>query len=92
MKALLLYIAFVVVGDLIAGFIGLYVERQTTSAVSLIVFLSLFFANFAVAWILTILVMDGSLKNAQGGADQRDAERIGKAKMSAKSQPAAPSA
>jgi hypothetical protein len=85
MKALLLYVLFVVIGAAVSATIGVYVERQMGSAISLIVFLSLFFANFAIAWIMTILVMDGSLKNAQGAGDQRDAERIGKAKMSTKS-------
>ena len=82
MKALLLYVLFVVVGAVISAFIGIYVERQMGSVISLIVFLSMFFANFAIAWILTILAMDGSLKNAQGAGDQLDAERVGKTKMS----------
>jgi flagellar biosynthesis/type III secretory pathway M-ring protein FliF/YscJ len=81
MKALLLYVMFVVVGAAIAVGIGLLVERETNSVISLMVFLTLFFVNFGVAWILTILVMDGSLKNAQGRADQREAERVGREKM-----------
>jgi len=83
MKALLLYVVFVLAGGTLAVLIGYYVEQQTSSAVSLIVFLSMFFANFAVAWILTILVMDGSLKNAQGAQDQMDIEKAGRTSMNA---------
>jgi hypothetical protein len=62
MKALIVYTLLVVVGAVLAGFIGLWVERNFGSAVSLIVFLSMFFANFAVSWIVTMLVMDGTLR------------------------------
>jgi hypothetical protein len=85
MKALILYVVFVVIGAVIAGGIGLFVERQVSSAASLIVFLILFFTNFAASWIAVILVMDGSLKNAQGRQDQLDTERVGKASMNAAS-------
>ena len=81
MKALILYVTFVLIGAALSVGVGLVIEREISSALSLIVFLSMFFANFAIAWILTILVMDGSLKNAQGGKDQLDAERTGKAAM-----------
>lgn len=81
MKALILYVTFALIGAALSVGVGLVIEREMSSALSLIVFLSMFFSNFAIAWILTILVMDGSLKNAQGGQDQLDAERIGKAAM-----------
>ena len=84
MKALILYVVFVVIGAVIAAGIGLFVERQVSSAMSLIVFLALFFANFAVSWIAVIFVMDGSLKNAQGRQDQLDTERSGRASMNAR--------
>jgi hypothetical protein len=61
MKALIVYTLLVVVGAIVAGFIGLWIERNFGAAISLIVFLSMFFANFAVSWIATILVMDGTL-------------------------------
>jgi hypothetical protein len=83
LKALILYVVFVMIGALISVGIGLFVEREVSSAASLIVFLALFFANFAVSWIAVILVMDGSLKNAQGRQDQLDTERAGQASMSA---------
>jgi hypothetical protein len=85
MKALILYVAFVVIGALIAAGIGLLVEREVSSTASLIVFLALFFTNFAASWIAVIFVMDGSLKNAQGRQDQLDTERAGQASMSAAS-------
>jgi hypothetical protein len=81
MKALILYVGFVILGAILAAGIGYYVEKHSTSALSLIVFLSLFFANFVGAWIATVLVMDGSLKNAMGRQDQLDAEKVGKAWM-----------
>ena len=81
MKALLIYVTFVLIGVALSILVGIYVERQTSSAVSLIVFLSMFFSNFAACWILTILVMDGSLKNGQGRQEQRDAEKIGRVAM-----------
>ena len=84
MKALILYVVFVVIGAVISAGIGLFVERQVSSAMSLIVFLALFFANFAVSWVAVIFVMDGSLKNAQGRQDQLDTERSGRASMNAR--------
>jgi len=80
-KALIIYVCFVISGAVVAALIGYFVEKETSSAVSLIVFLSLFFANFAVSWIATILVMDGSLHNAMGRQDQLNVEKTGKASM-----------
>jgi len=77
MKALILYVVFVVIGALIATGIGYYVEIEFSSAASLVVFLALFFANFVVSWIAVILVMDGTLKDAQGRQSQLDIERSG---------------
>jgi hypothetical protein len=79
MKALILYVVFVIIGALISTGIGCYVEIEVSSAASLIVFLALFFANFAVSWIAVILVMDGTLKDAQGRQAQIDIEKSGRA-------------
>jgi hypothetical protein len=79
MKALILYVLFVVIGASIAVGIGYVVEREVSSTASLIVFLALFFANFAVSWIAVILVMDGTLKDAQGRQTQLDIEKSGRA-------------
>jgi hypothetical protein len=59
--------------------IGYFVEREVSSTASLIVFLFLFFSNFAVSWIAVILAMDGSLKDAQGHQAQLDIEKSGRA-------------
>jgi hypothetical protein len=75
MKALVLYVVFVVAGAVVAGLIGYYVEIEVSAAASLIVFLALFFANFAVSWIAVIFIMDGSLEDAQGRRAQREIER-----------------
>jgi len=80
MKALILYVVFVVIGAVISGGIGYYVETTVSNTASLLVFLSLFFANFVVSWIAVILVMDGSLKDAQGRQAQAQIEREGRAR------------
>jgi fluoride ion exporter CrcB/FEX len=81
MKALILYVVFVAIGGAISAAVGYYVERQFGSAMSLIVFLAMFFANFAVSWLAVILVMDGSLRDAQGRQSQLDIERSGRASL-----------
>jgi hypothetical protein len=75
MKALILYVVFVVGGAVVAGLIGYYVEIEVSATASLIVFLALFFANFAASWIAVIYIMDGSLQDAQGRQAQREIER-----------------
>jgi len=75
MKALILYVAFVAIGAVVSGLIGYYVEINVSATASLIVFLSLFFANFVASWIAVILIMDGSLKDAQGRQAQIEIER-----------------
>jgi len=75
MKALILYVGFVVIGAVVAGAIGYYVEREVSETASLIVFLALFFGNFLVSWIAVILIMDGSLDDAQGRRAQMEIER-----------------
>jgi hypothetical protein len=81
MKALILYVLFVCIGAAISAAIGYYVERQFGSAMSLLVFLALFFTNFAVSWLAVILVMDGSLRDGQGRQSQLDIERSGRASI-----------
>jgi hypothetical protein len=84
MKALILYVSFVVIGAAIAVAIGYAVEKEVSSTASLIVFLALFFVNFAASWIAVIFVMDGSLENAQGRQDQLDIEKSGRARQAAR--------
>jgi len=81
MKALILYVVFVVTGGALSVAIGYFVEIEVSSAASLIVFLALFFTNFVVSWIAVILVMDGSLKDAQGRQAQLDIERAGRQRL-----------
>jgi len=75
MKALILYVIFVVAGAVVAGIIGYYVEIEVSATASLIVFLALFFSNFAVSWVAVIYIMDGSLQDAQGSRAQMEIER-----------------
>jgi hypothetical protein len=75
MKALILYVGFVVAGAVVAALIGYYVEINVSATASLIVFLSLFFANFVASWIAVIFIMDGSLRDAQGRQAQAEIER-----------------
>jgi hypothetical protein len=81
MKALVLYVLFVVIGALVSVGVGYYVEKEISSTASLVVFLAMFFANFGVSWIAVILVMDGNLKNAHGEVEQREIERTGRAAL-----------
>jgi hypothetical protein len=84
MKGLMLYVVFLVAGAALAALISFYVQSQTSAGTSLIVFLTLFFFNFAVSWIATIFIMDGSLNNAWGEQDQLEAERRGRAFMNSR--------
>lgn len=79
MKALLLYTVFVAIGAAASAAAGYYVEQQMSEATGLIVFLALFFANFVVSWIAVILVMDRTLANGLGRAEQLAIERTGRA-------------
>jgi hypothetical protein len=78
MKALILYVIFVTIGALIATAIGYYIEIEVSAAASLIVFLALFFTNFAVSWVAVIYIMDGSLKDFRGEQAQLEIERAGR--------------
>jgi hypothetical protein len=75
MKALILYVIFVTIGAFVAAVIGYDTEIEVSPTASLIVFLALFFANFVVSWIAVILIMDGSLKDADGQKAQIEIER-----------------
>jgi type III secretory pathway component EscU len=84
MKALILYVVFVVIGAAIATGLGYLTEIEFSSTASLIVFLALFFSNFVVSWIAVILVMDGSFQDAQGRQAQIEIERAARASMQAR--------
>jgi hypothetical protein len=78
MKALILYAVFVTTGAFAAGAVGYFVEVQSSPALSLLVFLSLFFLNFVTSWIAVILVLDGSLKDWRGEKAQLAIEQEGR--------------
>jgi hypothetical protein len=79
MKALILYVAFVIIGALISIGVGYYVEKEISATVSLVVFLAMFFSNFVVSWVAVVLAMDGSLKNIRGEAEQLAIEKAARA-------------
>ena len=83
MWGLIIYVTFVVIGAVVSAAIGYYVEKQTSPAISLLVFLCLFFSNFVIAWLATVMVIDGSLGNLLGRKEQQEAERVGKEAMAA---------
>jgi hypothetical protein len=58
MRALVLYSVLTTAGAVLAVLVGLVVERESTTAISTVVFLSLFFANFWISWRLTSWMMD----------------------------------
>ena len=54
MQLIIYYVVFMIAGDLATYFIGLIVEREFGSHVSLIVFLVLYFASLWIAWLLAV--------------------------------------
>jgi hypothetical protein len=52
------YLVFMVIGDLAAYFIGLFIEREWGSEVSLIAFLALYFLFLWVSWILAVRITE----------------------------------
>jgi hypothetical protein len=65
MKALILYVGLVIVGAVLSALLGIYLEKAISSTVSLIAFLSLFFSNFAISWVIVIYIMDGTLRKSE---------------------------
>jgi hypothetical protein len=61
------YVACMIAGDFVAYFIGLFVEREWGSHVSLIVFLALYFLSLWVAWIIAVWATEP--KKADPAAD-----------------------
>jgi len=56
MTLLLWYLGLVAAGDLLAYFVGLFVEYEWGSQASLFVFLAFYFLFLWVAWILAVWV------------------------------------
>jgi hypothetical protein len=62
------YVVFMIAGDLLAYFLGLFIERQFGSNVSLIVFLVLYFLFLWVAWLLAVRMTEPKGAQAAGTA------------------------
>jgi hypothetical protein len=56
MRLIAVYIVFVLIGDLVAYFIGRTMEHFLTQSLSLTVFLACFFVVFWLAWVLAVRV------------------------------------
>ena len=56
MGLIVYYVAFMVVGDVVAYLLGLFTEYEWGSYVSLIVFLALYFLSLWLAWVLAVWV------------------------------------
>jgi hypothetical protein len=54
MLLIVYYVIFMIAGDFVAYFIGLTVEYEWGSYVSLIVFLALYFLSLWVSWVLAV--------------------------------------
>ena len=52
------YVGFMIAGDLLAYLIGLIIEREFGSHVSLIVFLALYFLFLWVSWVLAVWITE----------------------------------
>ena len=58
MLLIVYYVSFMMAGDLFDYLIGLIVEREFGTHVSLIVFLSLYLLSLWFAWVLAVRVTD----------------------------------
>jgi hypothetical protein len=54
MLLIVYYLVFMVAGDFLAYFLGLFVEHEWGSQVSLFVFLFLYFLFLWVSWVLAV--------------------------------------
>jgi hypothetical protein len=78
MRALALYAGFVILCTVGAVLIGKSIESYTSPDIGSLVMLGLFFVGLVVSWIVTVLVMDGSLKNFKAEKEQLEAEKNGR--------------
>ena len=68
MQLIVYYVVFMIAGDLLAYFLGLFIEREFGSNVSLIVFLVLYFLFLWVAWLLAVRMTEPKGAQAAGTA------------------------
>ena len=64
MSLLIVYLVLMIVGDLMAYFIGLIIERNVPAA-SLPAFLAMYFLFLWVAWVIAVKVTEPKEKAAQ---------------------------
>ena len=64
MSLIFWYLGFMIAGDLVAYFIGRFVEYEWGSNASLVVFLSLYFLSLWTAWLLSVWVTKPKMKAA----------------------------
>jgi hypothetical protein len=81
MKALILYVGFVIAWTAAGVYIGSLIERQTSPEIGTVVMLAMFFSGLVVSWVATVFVMDKSLNNFFAEQDQIEAERKGREYM-----------
>jgi hypothetical protein len=62
------YVVFMIAGDLASYFLGLMVERQFGSQVSLIVFLTLYFLFLWISWLLAVWMTEPKRVQPAGAA------------------------
>ena len=78
MKALILWVGFVVAWTAAGVLTCSYIDRAISHQIGSIFLLAMFFSGLVVSWIATVFVMDGSLKNFTAEREQLEAERIGR--------------
>ena len=61
MQLIIYYVVFMIAGDLASYLLGLIVEREFGSHVSLIVFLVLYFLFLWIAWLLAVRMTEPKL-------------------------------
>ncbi len=67
MRAIILYPLFVICGLALAIMVGLFVEREFSQNMSVVVFLALFFASFYVAWLITTFIVERTIRRTTSG-------------------------
>ena len=68
MQLIVYYVVFMITGDIAAYLIGLVVEREFGSHVSLIVFLALYFLFLWISWLFAVRVTRPKEIQAAGAA------------------------
>lgn len=65
MQLIIYYVVFMIAGDFASYLIGLVVEREFGSHVSLIVFLVLYFLFLWIAWLLAVRLTEPRRQSEQ---------------------------